>query len=127
MEIRQHQTDAHIQELIEEIYGRDPFAATKQQQDWIQIAREVYKAQQYRKRYEELEKTLMTQLVEKSEHKESYGGGFKLEQIVRKGSVDYKAIPEIQDVDLDRYRKADSMYWKLSTAFIESIDVTGVL
>lgn len=72
---------AECQNLIDEIWGKQPFEPEKQNNKWVQIAREAYKAKEYRKRYEELEKKLMEQLVEISENKECYAGGFKLEQI----------------------------------------------
>ena len=125
MEIRTYERDEYIDSLVEEIYGRSPIF--KQKADWVQVAREVYKAQQYRKRYEELEKTLLAELVQLSHNKEAYGGGFKLEQINRKGSVDYKSIPLLKDLDLEPYRKESSSYWKLSTALTEAIDSMGIL
>lgn len=125
MEIRTYERDEYIDSLVEEIYGRSPIF--KQKTDWVQVAREVYKAQQYRKRYEELEKALLAELIQLSDNKEAYGGGFKLEQIVRKGSVDYKSIPVLKELNLEPYRKESSSYWKLSTALTEAIDSMGVL
>jgi len=36
---------------------------------------------------------------------------------VRKaGSIDYKAVPDLEGIDLNKYRKADSNYWKITKA-----------
>lgn len=37
--------------------------------------------------------------------------GFKIAKQVRKGSVDYSAIPQLSEVDLEQYRKADSEFY----------------
>lgn len=43
------------------------------------------------------------------------GGGFKVTHSLRKGNVDYKAIPELERVDLESYRKKPSDVWRIST------------
>ena len=40
--------------------------------------------------------------------------GCKIQTISRKGSVDYKKIDTLKDVDLDQYRKPASTYQKIS-------------
>ena len=121
-------TQEQVDKYIKEIWPAQAFhGPEKMERDWIQIAREVHKAQEYRKRYEDLEKKLMEELLVKSGHKECYAGGFKLEQIVRKGSIDYKAVPILEGFDLEPFRKESSSYWKLSTALTQAIDITGVL
>ena len=40
--------------------------------------------------------------------------GCKIQTIERKGSVDYKQIKTLQDVDLEQYRKPPSKYQKIS-------------
>ena len=42
------------------------------------------------------------------------GYGVSLTQCSRKGTVDYSRIPEIHGIDLERYRKQASTYWKIS-------------
>lgn len=41
-------------------------------------------------------------------------GKIKLTQIVSEGRVDYKTIPQLQNVDLSQYRKSPTKYWRLS-------------
>jgi len=41
------------------------------------------------------------------------GCGLSLTQCSRKGTVDYSKIPEIRGVDLERYRKQATTYWKI--------------
>ena len=53
---------------------------------------------------------------EASGRKTLTGGGITLSCTERKGNVDYSKIPELQGVDLERYRKAGSTYWKITGA-----------
>ncbi len=99
----------------------------KQDSTWIEVARELYKAMQWRKEWEAAEKKLKSQLIELSDNKNAYGGSFKFEMIERKGNVDYDLIcdlhiPGYKDIDLDEYRKESSASWKLTAASTEVID-----
>jgi predicted phage-related endonuclease len=54
----------------------------------------------------------------KSKAKESgakhiVGNGFKVDMVERKGSVDYKSIPELNTVNLDDYRTKPSMFFQI--------------
>jgi putative phage-type endonuclease len=44
------------------------------------------------------------------------GKGIRLMKTTMKGRVDYDAIPEIQGIDLDKYRKASTTLWKVLVA-----------
>lgn len=41
-------------------------------------------------------------------------GGITLKRIESKGAVDYKAIPALQDIDLEPYRKPASVTWRIN-------------
>lgn len=47
------------------------------------------------------------------------GKGVKVAQIERSGAVDYKAIPELNGIDLEPYRKKGSTYWKISLSLVQ--------
>ena len=66
------------------------------------------------KALEVLKKDLFAEIVERCGEKESEINGHKLTLVERKGSIDYKKVPELKGVDLESYRKAGSSYWKLS-------------
>ncbi len=40
-------------------------------------------------------------------------GNLRLNEISRVGNVDYKKVPELKGVDLDKYRGKGSLYWKI--------------
>lgn len=86
---------------------------------WIQKAEEVMKIQALRKKYEEMENKAIAELKSMSEHASSQGGLYRFIKSFRKGSIDYAAIPELQFIDVEQYRKADSIMWKLSMGLEE--------
>lgn len=74
---------------------------------WLKCHQEL---ENLKAKEEELRETLIC-LSGKSNVK---GGGIKLSKIIRKGMVDYKSIPEIQNVDLERYRKSAIESWRIT-------------
>jgi len=52
-------------------------------------------------------------LIGLTDGKSSKGCGLSLSKITRKGSVDYSIIPALEGVDLEKYRKPGSEYWKV--------------
>ena len=81
--------------------------------DWIQIAEKVWQVQQARKEYERIEEVLLKRLKELSYGLSSKGGCFIFTSIVRKGSIDYGAIPYLKSIDLEKFRKSDVQMWSL--------------
>lgn len=88
-----------------------------QQQDktWITIAEQLHEAKQMLKYYKAMEQKLLKQLVTLSNAKNSLGGKYVLTMEERLGSVNYKEIPELENVNLDMYRKDPVICWKLIT------------
>ncbi len=62
----------------------------------------------------ERKKEVFDELVRLAKGRNALVWGRKLTQVERKGAVNYKAIPELKDVDLEQYRKASSKHWRLS-------------
>lgn len=58
---------------------------------------------------------LKSALIKKASSSAMDFGGVKLRQCAMKGRVDYGAIPELQTVDLEKYRSKPVTYWKIST------------
>jgi putative phage-type endonuclease len=63
---------------------------------------------------EKQEKEIEQALIMTSANQNSIGGGIKITKCLRKGNVDYSRIPQLQDVDLESYRKKHSEYWRLT-------------
>lgn len=47
------------------------------------------------------------------------GYGVKVSQVERKGVVEYKAIPELAEVNLEDYRKPGTVYWTVKPSIKE--------
>ena len=62
----------------------------------------------------ERKKEVFDELVKLAKGRNSLIWGRKLTQVERKGSVDYKSIPQLKGVDLEQYRKKPTSYWRLS-------------
>jgi len=61
-------------------------------------------------------KQLEIMLKEMSENKNSRSGDYRYAYHERMGGVDYKAIPELKNIDLEQYRKAPAIVWLLNKA-----------
>lgn len=80
---------------------------------WTETAQKLYDVKLMRKHYEELESHYLNQLKELSDNKEIRTPEFEFKSIERPGSVDYKQIPELKNVDLNKYRKENIYSWVL--------------
>ena len=65
-------------------------------------------------RQEEQEERWRNQLIFLSGGSNSKGGGISLCQVSRKGAVDYAKVPELRGVNLEPYRKASSISWRIT-------------
>lgn len=63
---------------------------------------------------EEREERIKEQLVQLCNNQPSVGAGIRLQKILKKGTVEYKKIPELKGVDLEKYRRDPTEYWKIS-------------
>jgi hypothetical protein len=73
--------------------------------NWSDAARRY---RQVRQRLDELsdqERELRNRLLGLSDSRRTVGAGVELIRTSRKGAVNYGAIPELEGVDLERYRK----------------------
>jgi putative phage-type endonuclease len=83
---------------------------------WLEAAKEWKQVQENLKVLEHREKNLRDTLIMMAQRKNSQGGGVRLTRCVRKGNVDYSLIPQIQELDLEPYRKKPTEYFKLNIA-----------
>jgi putative phage-type endonuclease len=60
------------------------------------------------------EESIKKELISLAKGQNAMGSGIRVAKFMRKGAVDYKAIPELQNVDLEPYRKKGSEYWRIT-------------
>ena len=76
---------------------------------YLEISKEL-------KALEKKEKEAREYLISLAGNQNTKGFGVRLTKYVRKGNVDYSAIPELQDIDLEKYRKKSSESWRITNA-----------
>ncbi len=59
------------------------------------------------------EELLRSALLSLSGGRNMKGNGLKVTQIKKSGSIDYSSIMELQGVDLEKYRKPETSYWRI--------------
>jgi len=81
---------------------------------WIEVASKL-KTLQDKIKFLDIEKKKLSKLLQElSEFKDSCGGGFTYKAIERIGTINYKDIPELKDIDLSPYRSKPINIWRLS-------------
>lgn len=81
--------------------------------EWKEVATRWATRQALLKALEEEDKADRVILVQLAGDASAIGHGVRVSKIVRKGNVDYKAIPELIGVDLESYRKKAIESWRL--------------
>lgn len=80
----------------------------------LTMASEWRSINQQLKALEEKEKQYRKQLIEIANNKNARIGDIKLTKSIRKGTVDYGKIIELEGVDLEQYRKDPVVAWRVS-------------
>ncbi len=84
--------------------------------EWEALSSSYLNVQEKIKALEEEEKSIRENLISIASSSNSIGYGIKLSKIIRKGSVDYQSIPELKDVNLEKYRKTPIQSWRIAVA-----------
>lgn len=79
----------------------------------VEMVEEYKDLKQQAKTIEEQARDVLLNIIKECGERESEINGAKLSRVERKGSIDYKAVPQLEGVDLEQYRKAPSQYWSL--------------
>ena len=73
--------------------------------DWLDYAERWKEVTKAIKTLEAEEKELRQALISLADRSSVVGGGIRLSKVIRRGSVDYKSVPNLIGVDLEQYRK----------------------
>lgn len=82
--------------------------------EWKQTAFEYANMKSLREKYEREEEILKQRLIEMSGGKSCRGGGVQVSRYLRKGPVDYGAVPQLQGCDLEEYRRKPLESWRIT-------------
>lgn len=82
---------------------------------WAQAAASWAEANAELAQAKEKERICRDTLVTLAGNKNTIGQGVRVQRVLRKGSIDYKSVPELKDVDLEKYRKETVECWRLAS------------
>jgi putative phage-type endonuclease len=100
--------------LAFEIPDPEEYRNKEDDKNWKFYADMLISLRKQRKDLEKQEKEILDKLVNISENEPSRSSLFKLDKVIRKGSIDYDTIMKQHNIDTEMYRKPDITYWKLS-------------
>lgn len=83
-------------------------------EEWQQLANDWALITQQLTNLEKKEKEYRQSLIAMAGGANATGCGIKLTKIVKKGSIDYKAIPELKEIDIEQYRKSPVESWRIT-------------
>ena len=96
-----------------------PAKASYQQRkdpEWTEISKKWLDIHRQMQVLEMEEKALRELLIQMAGVENVTGGGVRITRSIRKGSIQYSQIPELQNVDLEKYRKESTEIWTLSAS-----------
>jgi len=80
---------------------------------WEKVAQELHKIKEQRRYLQGIELKLTSKLKAFSEYKSCRSSNFVFYSIEQKGSIDYKLIPELKNLNLEQYRKKVKYGWHI--------------
>ena len=83
-------------------------------EEWSLTSKKWLDIQSQIESLENQEKGLREHLISLADGKNSQGGGLRISRSMRKGTVQYSQIPQLKEVDLEKYRKGPSEVWRLT-------------
>lgn len=92
-----------------------------QRQDifWVEAAQDWLLVHQQLETLKSKEKEHRESLISLAGPCNCQGAGIRVQKVIRKGTVDYKSIPELSGVDLEKYRKTPVESWRLGNVKTE--------
>lgn len=93
---------------------KDRDFVNRQDSTWIEASTKWLEVQKQLEFLEKEEKILRESLIKLASDQSCYGGGIRLTKSIRKGVIQYSQVPELQGIDLEKYRKSSSEFWRFS-------------
>lgn len=82
--------------------------------EWATSAYQWKMLHQQLKEIEKKEEEARKNLIDLSRNRNSMGAGIKLTKSMRKGSIDYTSIPQLKEVELEKYRRNPVECYKIT-------------
>jgi hypothetical protein len=81
---------------------------------WKATVQNLLEKQEKIKVLEEEAKALKDSLIGMAGGLNAIGAGIRLSKSIRKGAIDYSKVPQIQNVNLDQFRKESIIVWTIN-------------
>lgn len=85
----------------------------REDDEWKRLVKQYQNARYALNQAEKDERDARDALIALANEKNTEGCGIKLLKITRKGNIDYSLIPELMGIDIEIYRKKDSVCWRI--------------
>lgn len=86
----------------------------RKDEEWELLCIKLKYAQDNLKAWEKYEKETKESIIKLANGQSSVGYGIRLSKIFIKGRIDYDSIPELNSVDLEKYRKGTIETWRIT-------------
>lgn len=83
-------------------------------EEFVLKAAELAETKEQIKQLKDLEKRQIGELQIVTDGQSCEGGGYRFVKYEKQGAIDYSSIPELEGVDLEKYRKPSSFSWRFS-------------
>lgn len=80
---------------------------------WTNLSEEYKRLDRQEKEAAKRKDEIKNYLVQIAQEENSKGNGIILTKVERKGIIDYKNIPKIKQMDLEKHRKPGTFYWQV--------------
>lgn len=106
-----------IDNLISPSLGDEDYVTIEENDEMAQMIEQYKEARHLLTVFEDIENKLKKEIVERSGKRNTKGYGLRITKIKKKGNVDYETLfvdHEIDKSTLEKYRKPDTEYFKIS-------------
>ncbi|MFW9875232.1 MAG: lambda-exonuclease family protein [Candidatus Thorarchaeota archaeon] len=103
-----------VQGLIPPPLSKKDYVDQNNNVTWIELSEKWKVINKNLKSIEKQEKDLRKQLIKIAEKRNSIGNDIQLTFSAKKGNINYDEIPELKNVDLEKYRKSPVEFCRLS-------------
>lgn len=85
----------------------------REDREWISLEDQMLDLLKEKDSLEQREQELRDKMIDLCSGKPTQGASLKFSAVYKKGAVDYKVIPELYGVDLDKFRKPSALQWRM--------------
>lgn len=101
-----------VNKIPPELCSRD--YSIKYDTHWQHVCNRFKQIQSQKKEIEEEETILRNEIIRLCDGNNCEGFGVRSKKVTKKGVIDYSKIEELKSIDIERYRKEETEYWKIS-------------